>query len=144
MFNYSQKVLDHFKNPRNVGKLKKADGVGEVGNLVCGDVMRLYIKVKDEKIEDIKFETYGCAAAIATSSVITEMVKGKTLEEVLKMSNKDIIDKLGGLPPIKVHCSLLSVDALSEAIWDYYKKSGKRIPKELKERHERIAKLRKV
>jgi len=144
MLNYSQKVLDHFKNPRNVGKLKKADGVGEVGNLVCGDVMRLYIKVKDEKIEDIKFETYGCAAAIATSSVITEMVKGKTVKEVLKMSNKDIIDKLGGLPPIKVHCSLLSIDALSEAIWDYYKKTGKRIQKGLKEKHERIAKLRKI
>jgi nitrogen fixation NifU-like protein len=144
MLNYSQKVLDHFKNPRNVGKLEKADGVGEVGNLVCGDVMRLFIRVEDEVIKEISFETYGCAAAIATSSVITEMVKGKTISEVLKMSNKDIIDNLDGLPPIKIHCSLLSVDALSEAIWDYYQKKGKRVPKELKKRHERIEKLRKI
>lgn len=144
MLNYSQKVLDHFKNPRNVGKLEKADGVGEVGNLVCGDVMRLFIRVEDEVIKEISFETYGCAAAIATSSVITEMVKGKTISEVLKMSNKDIIDNLDGLPPIKIHCSLLSVDALSEAIWDYYQKKEKRVPKELKKRHERIEKLRKI
>ncbi len=144
MLRYSQKVLDHFKNPKNVGKIENADGVGEVGNMVCGDVMKLYIKIKGEVIEKVKFETYGCVAAIATSSVITEMVKGKTIEQVLKMNNKDIIDGLGGLPPIKIHCSLLSVDALVEAIWDYYQKKGKKVPKELETRHERIAKLRKV
>jgi len=138
MIAYSKKVLDHLANPRNVGKIEGADGKGEVGNVVCGDVMKLYIKVKDEVIEEISFETYGCAAAIATSSVITEMVKGKKITEVLKMKNSDILKALDGLPPIKIHCSLLSVDALSEAIWDYLKKNGKKIPEELEERHERI------
>ena len=143
MISYSKKVLDHLANPRNVGKIKGANGMGEVGNVVCGDVMRLYIRVKDAVIEEVSFETYGCAAAIATSSVITEMVKGKKIAEVLKMKNSDILKALDGLPPIKIHCSLLSVDALSEAIWDYLKKNGKKIPGELKKRHERITKLGK-
>jgi len=142
--NYSKKVMKHFRKPHNVGKIKDASGVGEVGNLVCGDMMKLYIKVKDEVLIDVKFETYGCAAAIATSSVITDLVKGKKIGKVLKMSNKDIIDELGGLPPIKIHCSLLSVEALTEAIWDYYKKEGKKVPEELRERHEVIAKMRQV
>jgi nitrogen fixation NifU-like protein len=137
-FQYSKKVLRHFRNPRNLGKIKDPSGVGEVGNMACGDVMKLYIKVDKGKISDVKFETYGCAAAIATSSVITDLVKGKTIEEAIKMTNKDVIDSLDGLPPIKIHCSLLSVDALSEAIYDYLKKEGKEIPKEVLERHKRI------
>ena len=143
MINYSKKVLSHLAKPRNVEKIEGANGIGEVGNLVCGDVMKLYVRVEDEVVEEIGFETYGCAAAIATSSVITEMVKGKRLAEVLKMTNSDILQVLGGLPPIKIHCSLLSVDALSEAIWDYLKKNEKKIPKELGKRHERIMKLKK-
>ena len=123
--NYSKKVLEHFRHPKNVGKIRQADGVGEVGNLVCGDIMRLYIKVKEEVIEDVKFETYGCAAAIATSSVVSEMAKGKKIDEVLKMNNRDIIRALGGLPPIKIHCSLLALEALKAAIGDYKKKSLK-------------------
>ena len=143
MIAYSKKVLDHLANPRNVGKIKGANGTGEVGNVVCGDVMKLYIKVKDGVIKEIGFETYGCAAAIATSSVITEMVKGKKITEVSRMENSDILKALAGLPPLKIHCSLLSVDALSEAIWDYLKKNKKKIPKGLKKRHERIMKLEK-
>lgn len=144
MIAYSKKVLDHLANPRNVGKIKGANGVGEVGNVVCGDVMKLYVRVEDEVIEEISFETYGCAAAIATSSVITEMVKGKKIAEVLKMKNGDILQALDGLPPIKIHCSLLSVEALSEAIWDYLKKNKKKIPEELGKRHERIMGLEKM
>lgn len=142
--NYSKKVLRHFRNPHNLGKIKNADGVGEVGNLACGDVMKLYIKVKDNKIMDIKFETYGCAAAIATSSVITDLVKGKTIEEALKMTNKSVIESLDGLPPVKIHCSLLSVDALGEAIYDYLAKNKMEIPTNLEMRHQRIVKLAKM
>lgn len=141
--NYSKKVLKHFRNPHNLGKIKDASGTGEVGNFACGDVMRLYLKVKDNVITGVKFETYGCAAAIATSSVITDMVKGKTVEEALKLTNRDIVDSLEGLPPVKIHCSLLSVDALSEAIYDYYVREGKETPKELIERHKRIETLAK-
>jgi len=142
-FNYSKKVLKHFRNPHNLGRIDRADGTGEVGNLACGDVMKLYLKVKDNVIEDVKFETYGCAAAIATSSVITDLVKGKTIEEAMQMTNKSVIDSLDGLPPIKIHCSLLSVDALSEAIYDFLKKSKKDIPEELEKRHQRIKILHK-
>jgi len=122
---YSKKVLDLFKNPKNYGKLKNPDGMGQAGNLSCGDVMAIYIKVaKDRKgeeiIKDIKFETFGCVAAIATSSIITTLAKGKTLKQALEISKNNIIDSLEGLPPIKVHCSLLSTDALFEAIFDYY------------------------
>lgn len=143
-FSYSQKVLKHFRNPHNLGKIKNADGVGEVGNLSCGDVMKLYIKVKGEVIENVKFETYGCAAAIATSSITTDLVKGKTISEALAMTNKEVIDSLDGLPPIKIHCSLLSVDALNEAIYDYLKKNEKEIPDFLEKRHVRMVTLQEM
>ncbi len=116
---YSEKVMDHFANPRNVGEIPDADGVGEVGNPVCGDIMKIYIKVKDDVITDIKFKTFGCGAAIATSSMITEMAKGKKLEEALKLSNRQVAEALDGLPPQKMHCSNLAADALHAAIADY-------------------------
>ena len=123
---YSEKVMDHFLKPRNVGEIPDADGVGTVGNPVCGDMMSIYIKVEDERIIDIKFKTFGCGAAIATSSMITEMAKGMTLEEALKISRADVAKELGGLPPIKMHCSNLAADALHRAIEDYLKKKGTR------------------
>ncbi len=116
---YSEKVLDHFKNPRNVGEIKNADAEGTVGNPVCGDMMTMYIKVKDDKIEDIKFKTFGCGAAIATSSMTTELAKGKTLDEALEISRQDVAEALDGLPPVKMHCSNLAADALHEAIKNY-------------------------
>jgi len=116
---YNEKVMEHFKNPRNVGEIENPDGVGRVGDPVCGDVMELYIKVKDGVIVDVKFKTFGCAAAIATSSMVTEMVKGKRVEEALKISNKAVVEALDGLPPAKVHCSVLAEDALRSAIEDY-------------------------
>ena len=119
---YSEEVMRHFKNPRNMGELENPDGVGEVGNPVCGDVMRITIKVKDNKIADIRFKTFGCIAAIATSSMLTELAKGKTLEEAEKLTSKDIVDKLGGLPPLKMHCSNLAADALKKAIEDFRSK----------------------
>ncbi len=119
---YSEKVLKHFKNPHNVGKIEDADGIGTVGNRACGDVMKLYIKVEDNKIIDIKFETMGCAAAIATSSIITDLAKGKTIEEALKITKDNVIEELEGLPRMKVHCSLLAIDALHAAIQDYQEK----------------------
>jgi len=121
---YTEKVMDHFKNPRNMGEIPDADGVGTVGNPVCGDLMTVYIKVKDNRIEDIKFKTFGCGAAIATSSMITELAKGKTIEEAIKISRGDVADSLGGLPPIKMHCSNLAADALHAAIKDYQAKKG--------------------
>jgi nitrogen fixation NifU-like protein len=121
---YSEKVMDHFKNPRNMGEIPDADGVGTVGNPVCGDLMTIYIKVKDNRLEDIKFKTFGCGAAIATSSMITELARGKTLEEALKISRGDVADNLGGLPPVKMHCSNLAADGLHAAIQDYLKKKG--------------------
>lgn len=121
---YTDKVLDHFRNPRNMGEIPDADGVGTVGNPVCGDLMSIYIKVKDNRIEDIKFKTFGCGAAIATSSMITELAKGKTLDEAMKISRGDVADNLGGLPPIKMHCSNLAADGLHAAIQDYLKKKG--------------------
>jgi nitrogen fixation NifU-like protein len=119
---YTEKVMEHFKNPRNMGEIPDADGVGTVGNPVCGDLMTIYIKVKDNRLEDIKFKTFGCGSAIATSSMITELAKGKTLEEGLKISRADVADSLGGLPPIKMHCSNLAADALHAAIEDYYRR----------------------
>ena len=119
---YTEKVKDHFYHPRNVGEIKDADGVGTVGNPVCGDVMTIYIKVKDNRIKDIKFKTYGCAAAISSSSIATEMVKGKTLDEAYKLTRDDVARELGGLPAIKMHCSNLAADALRAAIDDYRKK----------------------
>ncbi len=121
---YSEKVMDHFRNPRNVGEIPDADGVGTVGNPVCGDMMTIYIKVKDDRIVDIKFKTFGCGAAIATSSMITELAKGKTLDEALKVTRADVAKELGGLPPVKMHCSNLAADALHEAIKDYRKRRG--------------------
>ncbi len=119
---YTEKVKDHFFHPRNVGEIKDADGIGTVGNPTCGDVMSIYIRVKDERIKDIKFKTFGCAAAIATSSILTEMAKGKTLDEALKITRDDVANELGGLPAIKLHCSNLAADALRAAIADYRKK----------------------
>ena len=126
-----------FRNPHNMGSIKDADGVGKVGNPICGDVMHLYIKVEDNRIKNIKFETFGCAAAIATSSMITDMAKGKTLEEALKISRDDIASELGGLPPIKLHCSVLAADALREAIYDYLKKKNLPVGEELEKEHEK-------
>ena len=119
---YSDMVMDHFKNPRNVGSITDADGIGSEGNPVCGDIMKIYIKVKDGRIEEAKFQTFGCGAAIATSSMVTEMVKGKTIEEALIISNKAVAEALGGLPATKMHCSNLAADALHRAIEDYQKK----------------------
>lgn len=122
---YNEKVLDHFTNPRNVGSIENADGVGEVGNPVCGDMMTFYIKVKDDKIDDVKFKTFGCGAAIAVSSMVSEMAKGKTLDEAMKITNKDVAVKLGGLPDNKMHCSNLGAEALHAAIENYRKKGEK-------------------
>jgi nitrogen fixation NifU-like protein len=119
---YTDKVMEHFKNPRNMGEIPDADGVGTVGNPVCGDLMTIYIKVKNNCLEDIKFKTFGCGSAIATSSMITELAKGKTLEEGLKITRANVADSLGGLPPVKMHCSNLAADALHAAIEDYYKR----------------------
>jgi nitrogen fixation NifU-like protein len=119
---YTEKVMEHFRNPHNMGEIPNADGVGTVGNPVCGDMMTIYIKVKDDHIEDIKFKTFGCGAAVATSSMVTDLAKGKTLEEAMKITRGDVADELGGLPPIKMHCSNLAADALHVAIDDYYKK----------------------
>lgn len=123
--NYSDKVMDHFLHPRNVGEIPEPSGVGTVGNPVCGDVMRMYIKVENNVIVDVKFKTFGCGAAISTSSMVTEMVKGKTVEEALAISNKAVAEALGGLPPIKMHCSVLAEQALRSALADYYHKIGK-------------------
>ena len=121
---YSEKVLDHFKNPRNVGEIEEADGVGTVGNPVCGDMMSIYIKVKDDRIDDVKFKTFGCGAAIATTSMTTELAKGKTLDEAMEITRQDVADELGGLPPVKMHCSNLAADALHEAVKNYREKKG--------------------
>jgi nitrogen fixation NifU-like protein len=121
---YSEKVMDHFLNPRNVGEIPDADGIGNIGNPVCGDIMRLYIKVENGKIADAKFKTFGCGAAIATSSMVTELVKGKTIDEALKISNKAVAEALGGLPAVKMHCSVLAEEALKAAVEDYKKKHG--------------------
>lgn len=124
---YSEKVMDHFRNPRNVGEIPDADGVGSVGNPVCGDMMTISIKVKENKIADIKFKTFGCGAAVATSSMITELAKGKNLDDAMKITRENVADSLGGLPPVKMHCSNLAADALKEAIKDYRgKRRGKK------------------
>lgn len=121
---YSDKVMDHFHNPRNVGEIEKPSGVGEVGNASCGDIMRIYLDVENDIIKDIKFKTFGCGAAIATSSMVTELVKGKTVEEALKITNKAVAEALDGLPPAKMHCSNLAADALHAAIKDYQEKKA--------------------
>lgn len=121
---YSEKVMDHFAHPRNVGELSDANGVGEVGNSRCGDIMKMFIKVKDNVIEDVSFKTFGCGAAVATSSMATEMIKGKTIDEALKLTNKAVMEALDGLPPVKVHCSVLAEQAIKAAISDYYTRIG--------------------
>jgi len=121
---YSEKVMDHFRNPRNVGKLDDADGVGEVGNAKCGDIMKIYIKVEDNIITDVKFKTFGCGSAIASSSMATEMIKGKSIDEALTLSNRAVVEALDGLPPHKVHCSVLAEEAVRAAVKDYYDKNG--------------------
>jgi nitrogen fixation NifU-like protein len=123
---YSDKVMDHFENPRNVGTIEEADGVGTVGNPVCGDVMKIYLKIKDNIITDVKFKTFGCASAIATSSMATEMIKGKTVDEALELTNKAVAEALDGLPPVKMHCSILAEEAVKAAIENYQSKQLKK------------------
>ena len=120
---YSEKVMDHFMNPRNVGEIDDASGVGTVGNAKCGDIMKVYLKIEDGVIQDAKFKTFGCGAAVATSSMATELVKGKTIQEALEITNKAVMEALDGLPPVKVHCSCLAEDALHAALWDYAEKN---------------------
>ena len=121
---YTETVMDHFMNPRNVGEIPDADGVGEVGNAKCGDIMKMYLKIKDDKIEDVKFETFGCGSAIASSSMATEMIKGKTLEEATAVTNKQVVEALGGLPAHKLHCSVLAEEAIKSAVKDYYDRNN--------------------
>ena len=128
---YTDKVIDHYTNPRNVGEIENASGVGEVGNPVCGDIMKIYLKIENNIITDVKFKTFGCGAAIATSSVSTEMVKGKTVEEALQLTNKEVVDALDGLPPVKLHCSILAEEAIRMAIADYYRKQGEKSEEEI-------------
>lgn len=128
---YSAKVLEHFANPHNVGKIDDADGIGEVGNAKCGDIMKMYIKVKDDVITDVKFNTYGCASAIATSSIATDMIKRKPISEALKLTNKAVVEALDGLPAVKIHCSVLAEEAIKAAVKDYYDKNGIQYDKEL-------------
>ncbi|MFH1191380.1 MAG: Fe-S cluster assembly scaffold protein NifU [Candidatus Omnitrophota bacterium] len=125
---YSEKVMDHFLNPRNVGEISDASGIGSVGNPVCGDVMKMYLKIENEIIVDVKFKTFGCGAAVATSSMVTEMVKGKTISQALTITNETVARALGGLPAIKMHCSVLAEEALRSALKDYYKKQGLPVP----------------
>lgn len=121
---YSDKVMDHFANPRNVGELPDADGIGEVGNAKCGDIMKMYIKVEGDTIADVKFKTFGCGAAVATSSMATELIKGKPIEEVLKLTNRAVVEALDGLPAVKLHCSVLAEQAIKSALADYYTRQG--------------------
>jgi len=145
---YSEEIIKHFRNPQNVGKIKSPSGIGEAGNLLCGDVMKLYLKIEKNKkgekiIKDVRFETLGCVIAIANTSLLTTMVKGKKLEDALKIKKEDLIKKLGQpLPPLKVHCSVLAVDALKEAIYDYYLKNEIEIPEDLVKEHQRIIKVK--
>ena len=142
---YTERVIEHFRNPHNMGKLKDYSAIGKVGNIVCGDVMWLYIKVEcDDQnrdvITDISWETFGCTAAIATSSMVSDLAKGKTIDEAIRLTNQDVAKELGGLPPVKMHCSALAADALNEAIYTYLSQEGKEIPGALQKRHDRIAK----
>ena len=139
-YGYSKKVLEIFQNPKNIGEIKNPDGFGKVGNPSCGDLMYMYLRIsKDgrDRILDIKIKTFGCLGAISSSSILTEMVKGMTIEQALKVTKDQVVKELGGLPPIKIHCSILSVDALKEDVYDYYKKTGRKITKDLQEAHER-------
>lgn len=129
---YSDKVMDHFENPRNVGVIENPDGVGEVGNPTCGDIMKMYLKIEDDKIVDVKFKTFGCGSAIATSSMATELIKGKSIDEALELTNNAVVEALDGLPARKIHCSVLAEDAIKAALVDYYTKTGKEMPESLK------------
>ncbi len=122
--NYSPLVMEHFTNPRNVGEIENADGVGEVGNAKCGDIMKIYLKIENDIITDVKFKTFGCASAIATSSIATELIKGKPVSEALELTNKAVVEALGGLPAVKIHCSVLAEEAVKAAVKDYYDKNG--------------------
>lgn len=128
---YSEKVMDHFANPRNVGEIENASGVGEVGNAKCGDIMKIYLQIENDVIVDVKFNTFGCGAAIATSSMATELIKGKTVEEAMRLTNKAVVEALDGLPPVKIHCSVLAEEAVQAALRDYYLKQGRILPPEL-------------
>ena len=130
---YSEKVMDHFKNPRNVGEIEDADGVGEVGNPVCGDIMKMYLKIENDVIVDCKFKTFGCGSAIATSSMATELIKGKTVQEALELSNKAVVEASDGLPARKIHCSVLAEEAIKSALVDYYTRNGLELPEEIKD-----------
>ncbi len=146
---YSENVMDHFQNPRNMGKIDNPDGIGKVGNIICGDVMHLYIKVGknlkgEDIIDDVKYETFGCVAAISTSSMITDLAKGKTLKEAMKIDKDNVAKSLGGLPKIKLHCSVLAADALAESIYDYLFKNGKEVPDFLRKRHDKIQKEKEI
>ena len=132
---YSEKVMDHFTNPRNVGEIENADGVGVVGNAKCGDIMKMYLKIEDDVITDCKFKTFGCGAAIATSSMATELIKGRTVDEALKLTNSAVVEALEGLPPVKVHCSVLAEEAIKTALADYYNKIGKPVDFEINKDH---------
>ena len=134
---YSEKVMDHFMNPRNVGEIENADGVGTVGNAKCGDIMKIYLKIdENDTITDCKFKTFGCGAAIATSSMATELIKGKSIDDALKLTNSAVVEALEGLPPVKVHCSVLAEEAVKSAIADYYKKIGRPVDFEIEEHDE--------
>ena len=128
---YSEKVMDHFSNPRNVGEIEDANAVGQVGNAKCGDIMKIYMKIENDIIVDIKFKTFGCGAAVATSSMATELVKGKSVQEALEVTNKAVVEALDGLPDVKLHCSVLAEEAIHAALADYYKRQGKEPPAEL-------------
>jgi len=146
---YNEKVMSHFRNPHNMGSIENPDGVGKVGNVICGDVMHLYIKVKkrsdgEDVIEDIKYETFGCVAAISTSSMVTDLAKGMTIKEAMEIDKNSIAKSLGGLPKIKLHCSILAADALAESIYDYLNKNKKEIPNELQRRHDKIIKEKEI
>jgi len=143
-YGYSRKVIETFKHPKNIGEMKNPDGFGMVGNPRCGDTMNMYLRIsKDgkERIEDVKIKTFGCLGAISSSSVLTEMVKGKTIKQALSVTKDQVVKELGGLPPIKIHCSVLSIDALKEAVYNYYKKNGKKIPRDLQSVHEHNVKV---
>jgi len=131
---YNEKVIENYANPKNVGEIENADGIGEVGNAKCGDIMKMYIKVENGVIVDVKFKTFGCGAAIATSSVSTELIKGRTIDEALKLTNKEVVDELGGLPAVKLHCSVLAEEAIKSAIADYFRKQGNMTEEEIVEK----------
>jgi len=124
---YSEKVMDHFANPRNVGEIENASGIGEVGNAQCGDIMKIFLDIDGDVVKDVKFKTFGCGAAVASSSAATEMIKGKTIQEALNVTNRAVVEELGGLPPAKLHCSVLAQEAVMAALWDYSKKNGVKI-----------------